>query len=365
MRVVFFTNIPSPFMLELSMALNGIDNIEYYMCFCEDSLQDRGKHWGDQLNIKEKIFYYKTDVELQQWLKEILEFIKPNIVITGYNKGTIYNTIAHHKGTFGYKLGKWNEQPPLYNQLKINRLLRCIFLKKLWRNKVDFILAIGDRAVEDFKKHVDNPVKVFHFPYAQKLKITNQPKTVSDKIVFLFSGRLIKRNNIRNIILAIIDINRIYSGQFEFIISAKGDEMSYIERCMQKYNLAECIRFDTDFVQWDDRLRPFKEAHILLVPSYHSGWGLVVSEALAMGLPVITTNKVAASRYFIEHMINGIIINTSKKEIFMAMEHFIINPQDITRMSKNALEINTFYNLDKSALILKDILFSELTRNVI
>lgn len=54
-------------------------------------------------------------------------------------------------------------------------------------------------------------------------------------------------------------------------------------------------------------LRQMREHHVLVFPSLFEGWGLVISEAMSQGLPVITTPNTAAPT-LIEHGVNGWIV---------------------------------------------------------
>jgi glycosyltransferase involved in cell wall biosynthesis len=356
MNIVLFTNIPSPFMLDFAESMNSFEDINFHICFCEDTLQDRGKHWKDNRSISKQVYYYIKSEDFDKWLLSILEKVHPDIVICSYNIGKTFDLIALNKAKYKYKLGKWNEQPPLYESNLLKRKLRQVYLKRYWRNKVDFLLAIGHHSVNDFRKYLDDPQKIFLFPYQLKIDYATEPKVISEPVIFLFSGRLIKRNNIRNMTGAFYKLSLNYPGRFKWIISASGPEDSIIKKYMKDIRFADHVEYDIQFTNWDDRLRPFKKSHVLVVPAFNSGWGLVVPEALALGLPVITTDRVGSADYLIEHMINGIFVKTDSKSIYKALQYCLLNKNEITRMSKNALSVRNSYNINKGANQLHDIL---------
>lgn len=69
---------------------------------------------------------------------------------------------------------------------------------------------------------------------------------------------------------------------------------------------ARHVRFHGQVAQ--DRLfKSFGEADALLLPSLSDGWGMVVGEALAHGLPVITTGAVGAATLVV-HGENGLVL---------------------------------------------------------
>ena len=55
------------------------------------------------------------------------------------------------------------------------------------------------------------------------------------------------------------------------------------------------------FRDWDELPFEYARADVLCVPSRYDGWGLVVPEGLASGLPVIATDRMGAALEFVEN----------------------------------------------------------------
>jgi len=66
------------------------------------------------------------------------------------------------------------------------------------------------------------------------------------------------------------------------------DHRSQLERLVNKYGLRQSISFE-DFKSGYEKRQCLAEAEILLLPSHSENFGVVVVEALAAGLPVLTT----------------------------------------------------------------------------
>ena len=198
------------------------------------------------------------------------------------------------------------------------------------------IIGIGERARSYYAKFAP----AISIPYSQDLNFinSNSPIIKNNKdVCFLFSGQLIKRHNIDIILNSINLLHKEVGANFKFIFAAKGELMFQIETFINyNPNLRNLISFDNDYLNWNDRLRPFYNSDVLVYPSNHSGWGLVVPEALACGLIVISTNKVESSRFFIKHNVNGIIIRESKKELFEAMLRCVKNRKWLKERQNNA-----------------------------
>jgi glycosyltransferase involved in cell wall biosynthesis len=62
------------------------------------------------------------------------------------------------------------------------------------------------------------------------------------------------------------------------------------------------------FKDWDELPELYASADVLCVPSRYDGWGLVVPEGLAAGLPVIATDRMGAALEFIQTGVNGWLI---------------------------------------------------------
>lgn len=369
MKVVLLTNIPSPFMLQFADAINRSPGMEYHVAFCKDSLEDRGSHWRDRECGGDRAHYYhsKSGQALGRWLVDILESLKPDVVLLGYGRGPVFRLAARNKGRLGYVLGMWSEQPPQEWQDRwiLNRLRRCLF-RRIWRTSFDFILSIGDRAAaihQEFQRK--DPTRIFCFPYVQSIPCRDLKSEAGSILRFLFSGRLVKRNNIRLICRCIEDLAKTHPGKFTFCFSASGPEEEEIQgRTRRSPAFARHICFDREFAQWDDRLRPFMVSDVLVVPARHSGWGLVVSEALSLGLPVISTRGVEAARYFVRHMENGILIRPKKWELLAAMRYCIESRPDVERMSVCARRITEVYSAEKGSALFSEIMYSVYRRSL-
>ncbi len=82
----------------------------------------------------------------------------------------------------------------------------------------------------------------------------------------------------------------------------------------------------------------YHQADILVFPTLCDGFGMVVTEAFAQGLPVITTDRAGAAD-LVRHRENGLIIPAGNAEaLASALEWCINNRQQLKVMRKAALE---------------------------
>jgi poly(glycerol-phosphate) alpha-glucosyltransferase len=90
-------------------------------------------------------------------------------------------------------------------------------------------------------------------------------------------------------------------------------------------------------IPFEDRCAGFAGKHVFVFPSRWDGWGMVIPEALAAGLPVICTNQVISAHEFIVNDKNGFVIPADNPlALAEKMLWFIRNASAIPTMSKAA-----------------------------
>ncbi|MEP4703815.1 MAG: glycosyltransferase, partial [Hyphomicrobiales bacterium] len=135
---------------------------------------------------------------------------------------------------------------------------------------------------------------------------------------------------------------------FELIISGDGPEQKIIDTyCNNNPELKKTIRYERVFNRWQDRLNPFLESDVFIYPTQHAGWGIVVPEAMAAGLAVISSDKAEASRYLIDHERNGMIVNEEIDDFTNCLMRCIDNPAWVSNLGiearKSALRCHAPY----------------------
>ena len=86
-----------------------------------------------------------------------------------------------------------------------------------------------------------------------------------------------------------------------------GDEPTE-EMLSLKENLELCNIFFCGFKNKEELSNYYKASDLFVLPTREDIWGLVINEAMAYGLPVITTNRCVAGRELIDNGINGYLV---------------------------------------------------------
>jgi glycosyltransferase involved in cell wall biosynthesis len=103
---------------------------------------------------------------------------------------------------------------------------------------------------------------------------------------------------------------------------------------------------------------------LIFPPREPEGYPWVIVEAMAAGLPVITTDKGAITES-VEHLVNGYIIkDKSPKELANRIEYLVKHPQVKSAMGKASFEKYIKYYTEESMVKnLKNIFTTALNTN--
>lgn len=341
-KILLVTSIVSPFQIEFAYEINKANPFDYYVAFTIPYSSRRGKHWA--VDVQDEYAKYiiiankEIDTKAQSsWVAQTITKINPQIVISGFYKGHIYKQIVKTTKSIGSKLSFWCEPPNLLYPKLVVEIYQRVILKRNLRS-AQFILGIGDRAVKIYKEIFTGDV--YLIPYAQDLSahfaIHKNSTFYNDSVTFLFSGQLVKRHNVRLIAKALVRLHKHYPNKFRFVIAGYGpEEQVFWKIISEEPDLKKNIIYDREYKTWEDRVRPFSYSDVLVYPSKHSGWGLVVPEAMASGMVVISTPYVEAARYYINRR-SGIFIEPEFGQLITQMEWCIKNKVKIFEMGQYA-----------------------------
>jgi glycosyltransferase involved in cell wall biosynthesis len=102
-------------------------------------------------------------------------------------------------------------------------------------------------------------------------------------------------------------------------------------------------------VNEDLKYKLLSQAHLVLVPGVHEGWGLVVTESNAMGTPAIAYD-VPGLRDSIKNGKTGILVKeNSPKGLAQSAISLLRDPRRLSELGSNALEFSRQFNWDNTA----------------
>lgn len=128
-------------------------------------------------------------------------------------------------------------------------------------------------------------------------------KTGNDTFKIVFAGMLSVRKGIKTLLDSLDSLD-----QFNIEMHFYGMQSSETEQDIRNYTGKVPLVFHGN-VSRKQLAKEFNKAHLLVLPSFEEGFGLVVPQALTCGLPCIVTEAVG-SKDLIDHQENGSIIPT-------------------------------------------------------
>jgi glycosyltransferase involved in cell wall biosynthesis len=132
---------------------------------------------------------------------------------------------------------------------------------------------------------------------------------------------------------------------------------------IKKYNLRN-VHF-IDFQSKKALNNYYLVADIFILPTREDIWGLVINEAMAAGLPVITTNKCVAGLELIEDGKNGFIIPVDNAIELSKKITILVKSKELReQMGKISLEIIKNFTIEKMVERHLDILKSLMSSNI-
>lgn len=100
-----------------------------------------------------------------------------------------------------------------------------------------------------------------------------------------------------------------------------------------------------------EKLKSFyRAADLFVLPTRHEAWGLVINEAMANGLPIITTNKCIAGLELIENGVNGYLIPSDDvKELRNKINRLLDDSDLLKSMSNKSIKKISHYTIENMA----------------
>lgn len=95
----------------------------------------------------------------------------------------------------------------------------------------------------------------------------------------------------------------------------------------------------------------YKAADLFVLPTREDTWGLVINEAMAYGLPIITTNRCIAGLELVDSENGCIIPVESDQDLTDAISEIIIDKQKLYLMGKKSIEKIKWYTFENMAQI--------------
>ncbi len=181
------------------------------------------------------------------------------------------------------------------------------------------------------------PDKTYVNQCRQKIKLTK-------KYAIVTIGQFIHRKGFDILIEA---ISKMRNKDCAFYIIGGKPTQEYSE-LIQKLNLYDI--YFIDFMEQEKLKDYFIAADIFVLPTREDIWGLVINEAMAFGLPVITTNRCVAGLEMIKSHRDICLININDAEMLaQSMDTLLIDDSLRISLAMENLKISLNYTIERMA----------------
>lgn len=159
----------------------------------------------------------------------------------------------------------------------------------------------------------------------------------------LFAGRLIQEKRV-DLLLEALAIAKTNLPTISCLIIGDGPERRSLEQLAAKLGLSDNVAF-TGFVDQDGLTAQMKSSKVLVLPSVREGFGLVIVEANACKLPVISiSHEMSAVRELIQDGINGFLLSKiSPDQIAKAVLMIVRDDELRKKLAENGFEMSKRY----------------------
>ena len=299
MKVLYITNIPSPYRVDFFN--NLADNCELKVIFDSMSAKDRSNDWFDNTKIKFKYSVIKSGriFRLKKELKKIYDLI----VVGGYS------TI---NGLLSIQILKFKKIKFIINAdggLVAKDSFITKYLKTHFISSASYYLSTSKGTNDYLTYYGANKDSIYIYPFTSlsKCDILNKPlKHIEKKKLrknsgfdckrlYVSVGQFITRKGF-DILLNAFNNESMKNNKLLIIGGGplKDEYLKYIER-----NNIKNV-YILDFVKKNELINIYKYSDVFVLPTREDIWGLVINEAMSLGLPVISTNQCLAAKELLD-----------------------------------------------------------------
>lgn len=325
MQVTVLTHISSPYQVEFFDLIGADQRTDLRVIYAEYSSTNR--QWSRPSISHHHCFLDQDPKTAIQWIREA------ELSVFGWYGDSRSRSLIRERSGSGAPWSFWGERPRL-SLGWLSRFRRRILLRDLHRSNSP-IWGIGEFGIEGWKREFGLERKYFNLPYFSNLARFSRSvgKRVTPEIRFLYSGSLIHRKGVDLISKAFLKLAKTRS-DIKLAIMGSGELEAQMRAELAP--LVGQVEF-LGFKDWYDLPSVYHSCSMLLAPSRYDGWGLIIPEGLAAGLPVICSDRMGAGRDLITQDNGWIVKSGSLESLYQAMSAAIqLNAAQQLQMSQAA-----------------------------
>ena len=306
-----------------------------------------------QINLNRSGINPFADLEVLFNLIKVVKDENPDIVLNYTVKATIYGSIAAWLCTTQKVASNITGLGYIFTNCSARARIIRFFVKLQYKfalrlNDIVFFQNRDDLALFCRMNIIHSSVttKVLNGSGVNLNKFSPNPGVKKVPQSFIFVGRLIRDKGIIEFIEAARKIKHSFPSAKFYIVGALDENPTGIAKCFIDKVVAEGI---VDYVGATANVLPYlQQSEVFVLPSYREGTPRSVLEAMAVGLPIITTD-VPGCRETVSPGLNGILV--SEKDVSSLYSAMVLLISDSNLRSKmgaeSLLRAKSIFDVDK------------------
>lgn len=342
MKAFVLTDIPSPYQVELFNEIAAQKKLELSVAYVRRA--DPARLWQPAQAEFDSCGIDDAFLQARQLAA------KADVAVFNYYNNPLAERLIRARAETGKPWCFWGERPGLRQPKFAGRLFRQWKLKMLRRSQAP-IWGVGEFALQQYKHEFGVNRSYRNVPYFSDLDRFARGSVGRDREsarrVFLFCGALSWRKGVDLVAHAFVRVAREVPNAYLRIVG-HGELCRQLKRTLR--TVQERVEF-TGFVPWEQLPVVYADADVLCVPSRYDGWGLVVPEGLAAGLPVIASDRMGAALDLMKSGVNGWLTQAGDEEaVFKAMrEAATLSNEQLSKFSIAARSTIENHSLQRGA----------------
>ncbi len=343
--VTLITHFPSPYQVELFNAVAARNEMTLSVVYLHAHSPER--RWQRREFQHASVCVEGSAADIAK----VGELAKTaDLTVFNYYRHSLAQSCLAARARSGRPWAFWGERLGFRSAALLGWFYRQWALRQLASSQAP-IWGIGRWAVESYQTEFGRGRHHHNLPYFSDLTrfhaVAATRRSNGDAIRFLFSGSLIPRKGVDLLAAA---FRRLAVAEPRATLGFLGDGPLLPRLRRELAALGDRVQF-LGFKDWPELPACYGPADVLCAPSRHDGWGMIVPEALAAGLPVIGTIRTGAAREFLRTGHNGWLIPAQDGEaLFQAMrEAAQCGPERLASMSRHAQESVAQHTVEQGA----------------
>lgn len=354
MKVLILTTVMAPYRMKLFETLG--EECDLTVCFETKNDVIRDDKWYIRNGTKFTVIPLKKweqGTSIVHWdIAKYINELRPDIIILyEYSTKTSFLAMVQaRRKNIPYLI---NCDGAFISANKIKKLLKGILIKN-----AQGLLAGSTSAKEYFEFYGGKSQKIFFHKFTslyafdiektivpfEKKKEMRKQLGLLEKKTAISVGNFVSGKGF----IELIHVWKSLDKDCQLLIIGSGEQKN------EYFDLIECEKIDNiivkDFMPYDELKKYYMASDLFVLNTKSDVWGLVINEAMACGLPVVTTNMCIAGRELVNDGENGYIIELGNQEEFKERIKMILGDvEKQERMGKYSLELIKNYTIENIA----------------